>query len=171
MEEIFEKILSKTELTEEELSEFQAFVEGRYASYMSAYQSGDTEKLQKLLYEDRKLRNALSKMKENSITESAAQYVQVHQIFEDLNEHERSKNFTLLCKKLCEILKILNRNLFVSIEYLKRRSGLPEAKFERILHILDEGRYIRICEQRGEEKAFLTYDGKRLLLRLEKIVI
>ena len=170
MEEIFEKILSKKELTKEELSKFQAFVEGRYDSYMSAYQSGDTEKLQKLLYEDRKLRNELSKMKENSITESAAQYVQVHQIFEDLNEHERSKNFTLLCKKLCEVLEILNRNLFVSTDYLKRRSGLPEAKFERILHILDEGRYICIFQDRYEKKAFLTYQGQRLLLRLEKMI-
>ena len=171
MEEIFEKILSKKELTKEELSRFQDFVEGRYDSYMSAYQSGDTEKLQKLLYEDRKLRNALSKMKENSIVESAAQYVQTHQIFEDLNEHEKSKDLSFLCKRLYAILQVLSRNLFVSTDYLRRISGLPEKRFERMIYILAEEQCIRVCEQRGEKKAFLTYDGKRLLLRLEKIVI
>lgn len=154
MEEIFEKVLSKKELTKEELSEFQGFVEGRYASYMSAYQSGNTEKLQKLLYEDRKLRNALSKLKENSIIESAVQYVQVHQIFEDLNEYERSKNFSLLCKKLCQLLQIIDRNLYVSKEFLKSKLGLSEKKFERILHILDEGQYIRILNRKMRKMYF-----------------
>ena len=88
-----------------------------------------------------------------------------------MNEHEKSKDLSFLCKKLCEILEILNRNLFVSTDYLKRVSGLPEKRFERMIYILAEERCIRVCEQRGEEKAFLTYDGKRLLLRLEKSMI